>query len=185
MHQAMNYSLAALLWIGVTFQSALPHARASDSYDGPNNGVDSGTNVPNGWAFTKKNSDSLIRAHADQIGILQETKTPSHFLTAPVILRRANALSTRTSSAKLVRLEKEVAAFIEGRNSKARYRSAKIIDEIPTIELELGKPGRGLYWVFATFKDDSILLIAVDSREAKPPPTARSEFFAMARAFKP
>lgn len=181
MRQAMRCSLAALLWVGATLQTAMPLARASESY----RDVNSGPSVPNGWAYTKKTSDALIRAHPDQIGILQETKTPSHFLTAPVILRRATALSTRTSSAKLVRLEKEVAAFIDGRNSKASYRSAKIIDDIPTIELELGKPGRGLYWVFATVKDDSILLIAVDSREAKPAPTARQEFFAMARAFKP
>ncbi|MDZ4084309.1 MAG: hypothetical protein U1E10_15305 [Bdellovibrionales bacterium] len=182
MHQQKPASAShrwLMAFIGVAFlTTTAPHARASDSYGG-------GASVPNGWAFTKKNSDSLIRAHPDQIGILQETKTPSHFLTAPVILRRAKALSTRTSSAKLVRLEKEVAAFIDGRNSKASYRSAKIIDEIPTIELELGKPGRGMYWVFATVKDDSILLIAVDSREATPPSTARQEFFAMARAFKP
>lgn len=181
----MHCSFAAIVWVGVTLQTALPLARASDSDRDGTNGVTSGPSVPSGWAFTKKTSDSLIRAHPDQIGILQETKTPSHFLTAPVVLRRANALSTRTSSAKLVRLEKELAAFIDGRNSKASYRVAKIIDEIPTIELELGKPGRGLYWVFATVKDDSILLISVDSRAAKPSPSARQEFFAMARAFKP
>jgi hypothetical protein len=141
--------------------------------------------VPTGWSYTKKSSDSLIRAHADQIGTLQETGNPSRYLTAPVILRRASALSSRTSSAKLARLEKEIAAFLDGRKSKPRYRSAKIIDEIPTIELEMGKPGRGLFWVFATVKSDSILIIAVDSREAKPPVSARQEFFNMARAFKP
>ena len=149
--------------------------------------------VPTGWSYTKKSSDSLIRAHADQIGTLQETGNPSRYLTAPVILRRASALSTRTSSrtstrtssAKLARLEKEIAAFLDGRKSKPRYRSAKIIDEIPTIELEMGKPGRGLFWVFATVKSDSILIIAVDSREAKPPKSARQEFFDMARAFQP
>jgi len=142
-------------------------------------------NIPSGWSFNKKSSDSLIRAHTDQIGTLLETKVPSHFLTAPVVFRQASALSTRTASSKLVRLEKEVAAFLDGRNSNPRYRSAKIIDDIPTIELELGKPGRGLFWVFATVKDDSILMIAVDSREATPDATARQEFFAMAKAFQP
>lgn len=141
--------------------------------------------VPTGWSYAKTSSDSLIRAHADQIGTLQETGNPSRYLTAPVILRRESALSTRTSSAKLARLEKEIDAFLDGRKSKPRYRSAKIIDEIPTIELEMGKPGRGLFWVFATVKSDSMLIIAVDSREAKPPASARQEFFAMARAFQP
>lgn len=173
----MRPLLTKLLCVGVVWQLAISQARASAKNSAPN--------IPSGWAFREKTSDSLIRAHADQIGILQETKNPSHFLSAPVILRRVNALSTRTSSAKLVRLEKEVAAFIDGRNAKPNYRSAKIIGDIPTIELELGKPGQGLFWVFATVNGDSILIIAVDSRDAKPSPAVRQEFFAMARAFKP
>lgn len=85
----------------------------------------------------------------------------------------------------MVRLEKELAAFLDTRMSKPRYRSAKIIDDVPTIELELGKPGRGLFWVFATVKADSVLIIAADSRQAKPEATVRQEFFDMARTFQP
>ncbi len=140
--------------------------------------------APPGWSFTAKSSDSLFRAHRDQIGTLHESRQPSHFLTAPVILRRASALSTRSASAKMVRLEKELAAYLDRQKSKPTYRSAKIIDDTPTIELEFGKSGKGLSWVFATVKADSVMIIAVDSREAKPVSTARQEFFNMAKNFQ-
>ncbi|MBN8541819.1 MAG: hypothetical protein J0L82_15620 [Deltaproteobacteria bacterium] len=172
-------ALFVLIAIRLTVSSSLTYASAEKLAE------NSGPHIPPGWTYIKKTSDSLLRAHADQIGILQEVKLPSHYLTAPVILRRASALSTRTSSAKLARLEKELAAYLDGRKTKPLYRSAKIIDDIPTIELEMGKPGKGLFWVFATIKEDSILIIAVDSREAKPVATARQEFFDMARAFQP
>jgi hypothetical protein len=145
--------------------------------------------VPAGWSFRKVSSDSLFRAHPNQIGTLQESGSEStltsKFLTAVVIARPLDSASSRTSSAKLIRLENEVAAYLDRQKSKPAYRSAKIIDDVPTIELEYGKSGKGLFWVFAAVKEESILIIAVDSREAKPAPTTRQEFFAMARSFKP
>lgn len=148
---------------------------------------DSGSriSVPAGWAFVPTTSDSLVRAHPDQIGSLQETKKPSRFLTATVILRRASALSTRTASAKMVRLEKELAAYLDARKEKPNHKSAKIIGEVPALEVEIGRPGKGLFWVFATVKRDSVLLVAVDSRDAKPDPKVRAEFFEMARSIEP
>jgi hypothetical protein len=171
--------LLMIVVIKISFLPALSRAQEKDVAE------NTASHLPSGWSYTKKTSDSLLHAHADQIGILQETKLPSNFLTAPVIIRRASALSTRTSSAKMARLEKELAAYLDGRGSKPLYKSAKIINDVPTIELELGKPGRGLFWVFATVKPDSIMIIAVDSRDAKPAASARQEFFDMARAFQP
>lgn len=142
--------------------------------------------APLGWRFQKTGADSLLRAHADQIGVLNEEKSPSHFFTVPVVFRRAVGLSNRSHAIQLDRLEKEVRAFLDSREKeKPGFKRSKILNNVPTIEMEFGKSGKGLRWAHAAVHGDHILILFGESRDVKPPAGSRDEFFKMAREFLP
>lgn len=139
-----------------------------------------------GWKFQKTGPDSLLRAHAEQIGVLNEEKSPSLFFTVPVVFRRAVGLSTRSHAIQLERLEKETRAFLDSREKeKPSFKQSKILNDTPTVEMEFGKSGKGLRWIYAAVHGDHILILFGESRDVKPPTSARDEFFKMAREFIP
>lgn len=142
--------------------------------------------APLGWKFQKTTSDSMMRSHPDQIGILNDERSPSNFFSIPVVFRRAVGLSTRSHATQLDRLEKETRAFLESREKeKPGFKQAKVLNNIPSIEMEFGKTGNGFRWLYAAVHGDHILIVFGESRKVKPPKSSRDDFFKMAREFIP
>lgn len=133
-----------------------------------------------GWSYQATSERSLLRSHPKEVGLLQETKTPSLFMTAPVVVIHAKDLSNRTGSAQINRLEAELKAFAARHRlekNKPSFMNKKIIEGVPTIETEYG----GNRWIFVGTHHDHVVIISAEARDEKPPASARDEFFKMAR----
>ena len=137
------------------------------------------------WRFEPIAKDAILKSHNDQIGTLNETKDRSNFVTVPVIVRKSVGLSMRPASAQLIRLEAEVNSIMHREKSKPVQTSKRAVGERGTFEATYGKVGKGFTWVYATVRNDAVLLLIGVSRSSKPPKTAGEEFFKMAREFTP
>lgn len=142
------------------------------------------TVVAAGWKFQAQDSTELVK-HQHQIGSLNETAAKPMFTTVPVLLIPAPGLLKRSQTAQLARLAKEVAAIVNPPSAQHDHSSKKITDGQPRVEAQYGKNGKGLTWAYASLHGENILVMMTQSRDLKPPASAREEFFKMARAFKP
>lgn len=139
-----------------------------------------------GWRFQKVESDSIARSHPDQIGVLNDERSPSRFFSVPVTVRRMKGLSTRSSVFQLDMLDKEVQAYLDQREAAPpSHRRAQILENVPTILLEFGQTGKGYRWIFAKVHGDEIIILASESRDSRPPVNLRDEFFKIAKEFVP
>ncbi len=137
------------------------------------------------WRFEATAEGAILKTHVDQVGILNEIKNESNFMTVPVVVRKSNGLSDRPASAQLIRLEAEVNSIMHREKSKPVQVSKRAVGERGTFEATYGKSGKGFTWVFATVRDNTVLLLIGVSRSSKPPKGAGEEFFKMAREFIP
>lgn len=173
----MKPRFAALL-IAATLAGSLATSPAS----GLAGAAAAGVVAPEGWVFQPRDDKAILPTIPDHLGSLREVKTPSEFLTVPIIVELKKGLSQRSASAQLASLEAEVKQFMKREKNKPSYFSKKILEKHPVVEAEYGSPGKGFTWVHSSVHGDRIVILVAVSRAVRPPAHAREEFYAMARS---
>ena len=171
---------ARLLELMLVLAAVTTGAILSASADAPSEE----TVVSTGWKFQAQDSSELVK-HPHQIGSLNEASAKPVFTTVPVLIIPAPGLLKRSQTAQLARLAKEVAGIVNPPSAQHDHTSKKITDGQPRVEAQYGKSGKGLTWAYASLHGENILVMMTQSRDLRPPASAREEFFKMARGFKP
>ncbi len=150
----------------------------------PAHAVATNTSVvaPDGWVFQPRDAKSDIPTSPDHLGILREVKTPSEFLSVPIIVEVRKGLSQRSATAQLTSLEAEVKRIMKKEKNQPSYFSKKILQKHPVVEAEYGSPGKGFTWVHSSVHGDRVVILVAVSRAVRPGAHAREEFYAMARS---